>query len=424
MRPCRSEAGPAGVRFPVFALFAILTFAVPQLFAITATVVTTDIFIVGEEQPIDEDVYVAASSGRIEGRIDGDLVITTGDLTISGTVTGSVTALSSARVLVTADGSVEGSVRALSAQVTVEGAVGGDLFATAAATTVAASGRIARDVIVFGGTANIVGSVGRDVRGRVINSSVQGNVGRDVDLAVDVLTIGADAQIGGDVLYRSSNEASISSAADIGGQVVQLPAQSNFLFGVILTIANVVGSLAFLVAGIFILWLLRGTSARAVGMVTRHPLKTFLVGLAALILGPILVLLLAFTLVGLPVAAILLFGMLVALVFGPVPAVTALGDRLLRGRGGLFGAFVVGAILWRLGIWLIPFVGAVLFLVGLVWGVGAWLMAGWQQRRAPSTGGDLMPAALRRRGTEPPEDWEFPLPPAEVEPGSGDSVEF
>ena len=96
MRPCHSETGPAGVRLLAIALFGILTFAAPHLIEITATVVTTDIFIVGEEQPIDEDVYVAASSGRIEGRIDGDLVITTGDLTISGTVTGSVTALSTA----------------------------------------------------------------------------------------------------------------------------------------------------------------------------------------------------------------------------------------------------------------------------------------------------------------------------------------
>lgn len=89
----------------------------------------------------------------------------------------------------------------------------------------------------------------------------------------------------------------------------------------------------------------------------------------------------------------------------------------------MFGGFIVGAILWRLGIWLIPFVGAILFLVGLVWGVGAWLMAGWHQRRAPATGGELMPTALRRRGKELPEDWEFPLPPAE-EPGPGDSAEL
>ncbi len=423
MRPCRSEAGTAGIRFPVVALFGFLLLAAPHLVELSPTVVTTDLFIVGEDQPIDEDVYVAATSGRIEGRIDGDLVITTGDLTVSGTVTGSVMALSSGRVVIARGGTVEGSVRAVSAQVVVEGVVGDDLFSTAALTTVAASGRIGRDVIVFGGSVDVAGGVDRDVRGRILNASVDGSVGRDVDIAVDLLTIGSRAEIGGDVLYRSANEAAISSAAEIGGQSVQRPAQSSFLFGVILLLANVVGTLAFLVAGIFIIWLLRGTSARAVGMVLRHPVKTFLVGLAAMILGPILVLLLAFTLVGLPVAAVLLFGMLVALVFGPVPAVTALGDRLLRGRGGLFGGFLLGAILWRLGVWFIPFVGAIVFLVGLTWGVGAWLMAGWRQRSTRPAAGSLMPPGFRGRDAAPPEGWEFPLPPAEVTPEPGEQAE-
>ena len=143
-----------------------------------------------------------------------------------------------------------------------------------------------------------------------------------------------------------------------------------------------------------------------------------------MILGPILVLLLAFTLVGLPVAAILLFGMLVALVFGAVPAVTALGNRLLRGRGGLFGGFIVGAILWRLGIWLIPFVGAILVPRGARLGCrgvadGGLAAANVRRRLVASS---CLPA-LRRRGKELPEDWEFPLPPAE-EPGPGDSAEL
>jgi MFS family permease len=126
----------------------------------------------------------------------------------------------------------------------------------------------------------------------------------------------------------------------------------------------------------------------------------------------LLVLLLAVTLVGLPVAAVLLFGLLVGFVFGPVPVVTALGDRLLRGRGGLFGAFLLGAVLWRLGIWLIPVVGGVLFLVALVWGIGAWVMAGWQQRRVSRPESELLPPAMGRRDEPVPEGWDYPLPPS------------
>lgn len=416
MRRFRSDAGRASGRLAALALLAFAVTLGPRSIDVVPTVVTTDIFIVAEDRPVDEDLYVASTSARVEGTIDGDLVITTGRLTITGEITGDVLALSSGRVLVEAGATVAGSVRTLAPQVVVEGSVGDDLLSTAASTTVTSSGSVARDVIVFGGTLDLSGTVGRDVRGRVLSASVDGIVGRDVDVAVDMLTIGPNAEIGGDLLYRSSRDASISTSAEIRGQVVELPSQSNFLFGVILTLANVVGTLAFLVAGIFILWLLRNTGARAVGIVIVHPVRSFFVGVAAMIAGPLLVLVLAFSLVGLPVAAVLLFGLLVALVFGPVPAVSALGDRLLRGRGGLFGAFLLGAVLWRLGVWLIPLVGGLLFLVGLVWGVGAWVMAGWQVRKAATNGSDLLPPAMRKQDDEIPDDWEYPLPPSREAP--------
>ncbi len=66
--------------------------------------------------------------------------------------------------------------------------------------------------------------------------------------------------------------------------------------------------------------------------------------------------------------------LLLGLVFGPIPAVAAGGDLLLRRKGGIFGGFLVGAVLWRLGIWLIPVVGVLLYLASLIWGVGGWIL--------------------------------------------------
>jgi hypothetical protein len=217
----------------------------------------------------------------------------------------------------------------------------------------------------------------------MVNASVNGTVGRDLDVTLERLVIEGSAEIGGDVLYRSGRSAAISPDAMIAGQVVQLPAQSNFVFGVILTIANLVGFLGFLVLGIFVLWLFRTTSSAAIGAVITHPFRTLLIGLIVVVVAPLLVLLLAVSLVGLPLAAMVLLGILVLLVAGPVPALTAFGDRVLRGRAGLFGGFLLGAALWRLGIWLIPIVGGVVYLIGLVWGTGGWVYGGWMVRFAP-----------------------------------------
>jgi cytoskeletal protein CcmA (bactofilin family) len=364
-------------------MVAVLAVMAPAI----ASVVTTDRFIVRAEDTFTEDVYVAAQSGRVEGTIEGDLVIATGSLVISGTVTGDVYALASGRVSVEADGAIGGSLRGAARDVVVVGTVTDDVAVTALTTSIdrGPGVEVGRDLVAFGGSVTLSGDVGRDVRGRVVNAAISGTVGRDLDVAVERLVIKGDASIGGDVLYRSTRQAAISPVATIAGQVVRLPAQSNFVYGVVLTIANLVGFLGFLVLGIIVLWFFRNSSSAAAGAVIGHPIRTFLIGLAFVVVAPVAALVLAVTLVGLPVAVMVLLGILVLLLVGPVPAVTAFGDRLLRGRGGLFGGFLFGAVLWRLGIWLIPLVGGVLYLVGLVWGTGGWVYGGWRLRFAPAS---------------------------------------
>ncbi len=411
MKPSRSDPGSGGIRYRAVTFIALLFAIAPMLAAIAPSVVTTDLFIVGEDEPIDEDVYVAATSGRIEGIIDGDLVITAGDLTIAGTVTGDVLALTAGTVRVDQGGVVEGSVRTTTPQVQIDGEVGKDLFVTGLATGIGSTGVVGRDIIMFGGTLTIDGAVGRDVRGRLLNASVSGSVGRDIDLAVQRLAIDSGASVAGDVLYRSTNTALISDGT-VEGQIVQLPAQSNFVFGVILMIANVVGFLAFVVSGFVLLWLFRSTGAAAIEAVEKHPIKTGLIGLLSLIAAPLLVLFFAFTLVGLPLAVVLMVTLALALVFGPIPAVGAVGDLILRRKGGLFGGFLLGAVLWRLGIWLIPFVGALIYLAGLIWGTGGWVLAAWRLRRTRPVEREALPEALLIKTDDTPEDWEYPLPPA------------
>jgi len=415
------------------AVFALAAF-VPVL----ASIVTTDIFIVREQDPITEDVYVASQSGQVEGMIDGDLVIFTGDLTISGVVTGDVIAVSSGVVRVTADGDVRGSVRATAREVVVDGAVGDDVAAAAIAVELGDDGSVGRDLIAFGATLDVAGSVGRDVRGRVANVTISGVVGNDVDMTVSRMGITAGAVVGGDVLYHSAGEASISEEATITGQTVRLASSPNFIYGIILTLANIVSLLAFIVLGFVLLWLFRHTSSAAVSAAWKRPVRSLLVGVVAVVAAPLLVVLFAATLVGLPLALALAALVVFALVAGPIPAVAAGGDRLLRGKGGLFGGFLLGALLFRLGIWFIPWVGGFLFVLGLVWGVGAWLVGAWDQR---SRNGDseLLPSAMRVAEDELPDDWEFPLPPApapepdapgrpeatdgEPDPGSGETSE-
>ena len=414
---------PPRPRRAVFAAVAIIAVLAP-LIPIVGALVTTDRYIVREEEPVTEDQIVASSSALIEGTLDGNLTVFSGDVTVSGTITGDVTAISGGTVTVTSTGTIEGSLQGVAVATSIQGTIGKDLFITGGSVVVEESGRIGRDAIGFGGTVRIEGDVGRDVRGRSFRTTVDGRVGGDVDVASQSLSIGPSAQIGGDLLYRSPAEADVAEGAEIAGTVTRLPTQGNFIFALILTVANIVGFLGFLVVGLLTLWIIRGTASRAVGAVLTSPIKSFFVGLATVIVFPLVVAFVAVTLVGLPLAVVLGAIGLIGVVLGPVPAVTALGNRVLFGRGGLFVAFLVGAILWRLGIWLIPYVGAVLFVVGLTWGVGAWVMGALASRRAEPIPPMLLPPEILDT-EDAPTAWEppkAPAPPTAASPTEADAA--
>lgn len=424
MKPFLSKTNTSSKpRFYALGLAAVFLILVPTV-PTFAALVTTDRYIVGDEQTVTEDQYVTASSGHIEGVIEGDLTIFAGSVTITGDITGSVTVLSVGSVTVADGARIGGALRGSAGTIHIGGEVGSDVFVGAASIVIDPTGEVGRDLMAFGGAVTVRGALGRDLRGRTMRTEISGDVGGDVDIATQGLDVAGTASIGGDVLYRSPTEADIDDDASIVGNVTRLPTRGNFIYGIILSLATVVSFLGFLVTGIAALWALRASSSRAVGSVLRKPIRSFLVGLVTVIVAPAIVLLLAMTLVGLPLAAIGVIVGIVAFIIGPVPVVTALGNRVLVNRGGLFGAFVVGAILWGIGIWLIPVVGGFIYLIGLVWGIGAWVMGLAAARRGDPTPPALLPASLVAE-EEIPSDWEPPLAPqrAVVPPEPSEELE-
>ena len=340
----------------------------------------TGIYLLVEDDLQDEDAYVVTDTGRIEGTVDGDLVIAAGNLDIDGIVTGDVLVVSSGSVVIR--GHVAGAVRGVARTVIVEetGAIGDDLAVAAVTTRV--HGSVGRDAIIFGGKFELTGSIGRDVHGRFVRGDLNGVIARNVDIATSSLDVGPNTDVGGSLLYRSNRSADRHPAASIGGQFDRLSPRPSFFVDVWWTMANIMGLLAFLFTGIVLLWLMRDTSMRAVNAIAKRPWRTLALGLGALILIPVVIATFVVTIVGVPLAVLLSLLYLLGFFLGPVPAVAAVGARLRRGRGSVFGAFVLGTIVWRAGIYLLSFVAGALYVLALVWGVGAWAAAVWDGRSA------------------------------------------
>jgi len=339
------------------------------------------VVIVAEDEVVREDLYAMGERVIVEGVVQGDLFVITGNLTVSGRVEGDVLGLVGGPVLIS--GEVQGSVRVAANTVSVTGTIRDDLAAAAMETAV--HGGIGRDAFLYTGEFSTDGIIGREIRAHAWRMTINGPVGKDIKVRVDTLILGDNAVVGGDVFYKGSDDAEISSGATVLGAVIRRDALAPVWAKAVTRLFAILSVFGFVLAGLVGSWLFRGTSRRAVETVGARPGKSALVGLGAVLLVPILILPMFLTLVGIPIGLVLLILWLVALFLGPLPAVTWLGNRLTKRTTGVAAGLIVGTLLWRGAMWLLPLLSAVLYLAALLVGLGAAVLAMWEQRRAGGT---------------------------------------
>jgi hypothetical protein len=317
---------------------------------------------------------------------------------------------------VTVTGEVAGSVRGFARSIEVSGSVGDELAVAAASIDV--TGSVGRDLLAVSGSLGLQGSVGRDVRGRFLSFDLEGDVGRDVDVTVQgsfggrTFVVGPTAAIGGDLQYRSGRELLVEDGAAVRGLTTRLPTRPAFTTEIILRIARILTFMGFVLGGLAIFWLFRATAPRARRKAASRPLAALGMGVAVLALLPTAGVALAATLVGIPLALLMLFGWLLALFFGPMPALAAWGSYLLRDRGGVYGGFVLGAFAMFGLLWLWSPLGIVVYLAALVVGIGSWALSSWEHRAEHDAGEADEPGEAAAESGEDWPDWEPPLPPA------------
>lgn len=317
--------------------------------------VIADVMRVGPEikiiEPITRDALLVGGSITVESPAEGDLILAGGE------------------VIVKAD--VAGDVRVLGGRVTLDSKIGGNVTV------------IGGDVM-FGKNSNIAGNIFIAAGKTMIDGRVVGNIiartgeGRD-------FRVSHTAQINGSVNYRARSEnANLTQNSARGGvsfEQAKTPKSADRFFHFF----SLLSLFGLLVVGLFFVSLAPKVLRRCLDASLQKPVRDLLWGAGALITTPLVILFLALTLIGLPLAVILLLGYILIIYLANIFAGLGLGlylARLAKGkefseRISLVLVMILGVVvLWSLGT--IPFAGPVIRLLAVVWGLGMIVRLKWQ----------------------------------------------
>ncbi|MCE9648996.1 MAG: polymer-forming cytoskeletal protein [Parvibaculum sp.] len=297
-----------------------------------------------------------------------------------------------------ADGAVEwraGNTTYLAGRdFTIDRKVEGSLTATGETVSVSDDTEIKRDLWVAARRVAVEGKVGGALAIRAQEALVNGEVKGDVSFYGVHLVFGPDARIGGDVHYYAALPAEIDAGAKIRGAMKSSvlrdtpdasgPPQGGWRGGwatpgyrLSLPGAIFFGVLAGIVALVAPTAMPRLREAGAA-----QPLLAFAIGFLWLVGTPVLAVISALTIIGLPLAILVVLLWPIGILAGLVAAILALGDVFtsrMRERYDRTARVAAGIVLGTFLIWTgisFPALGPIVWLAAVTFGVGAIALSG------------------------------------------------
>jgi len=314
--------------------------------------VNNDQYLMGDEITISETVngnaFIIADTLTITGQIGGDLFVMANTINLDG-------------------GQVYGNVFAIGETITLNGLIY-DLYAVCDTLNVSYDGVAYRDLKVTCDTANINGVVGKNVN----ISATKG------------LTLESDCVIYGDLNYEAPNEIEVAEGMVTGtvnyekSSSVSLP-------------TDAMDYLVLLFDAIFVLviWLLISKFAqkfygKVTALTPKKMLLALVVGIVSFIVVAFASIVLIFTIVGLPIAFILMGAYSLIIALGTAIFTIVLGNKLgnkvkVLGKLNNLLAILIVAVVLSLTIF-IPYVGEWLAMIYTIVGVGMFLMAAFNKK--------------------------------------------
>lgn len=352
----------------------------------------TPLMTVGPGETIDDTLVVSGDSATIDGTVNGDLIAFTRTLTVRGTVTGDIVGFAQS---IDIEGGVGGTVYGFAESVDVRGQIAHNVFGFARAITIGDGANVNGNATLFTNTSAVRGRVGRDVTAFTADIEISGVVERDVSARAGRVRVVERARIGGGLraITSDADNVQVAPGVTIGGGTdidvrEELEEERPEYFDLSFYVWQVVRVAAAFVMGLLLFWLAPGLRALRIDSVATA-FKAGGLGLAAVLLLPIVSVIAFVTIIGIPLGIGGVFVWLLGLYFAKIVVALIVGRRLFETRSGELPhhapLLIAGLVVVTIAVNL-PFIGRLLNLVLVLLGFGLLVLhfAGYYRDRGSS----------------------------------------
>ncbi len=333
--------------------------------------------VVEEHEVIDGNMYFASENLIINGQVKGDLIGLSSNIEINGQIDGDIIALSQNANI---NGSILGSVRVLSNILNINSSIERNLQAIATNIYIHPESRITWDALMLAPVMDINGVINGNLQIWSPQVNIKALVNKDFFLGKlsnekYILNINEGTEIANNVYYHSLVEANIDENVIIGGNIEIKEVESKgssfgaWLFNILRKM------LAAILLALVILHFWKKPIKLISQIVVNKPLRSMAWGMLIVLLVPIALFVLIFTVIGLPIAVVGASLWLILLIIAKVIVAIALGRYLFNYQfkkskiKSVYKLSVGVVIAWLL--FAIPVIGSFISLLTLFLGVGA-----------------------------------------------------
>ena len=329
------------------------------------------------------DYFAMGDSVEIAGEVDGDVYLLASQAVIDGKVTGDILVLGGS---VEISGEVLNNVRAVAGQILISGKVKNNVTAVGGNVQLLSSANIGGNVVIVAGNVDLSAQIGSDATVVASNLRISSQIKNKVQAYVGQMRITSRSQIGGNVDYRSSNQAYIDEGAEIGGSVtmhsslMQELTRETWIEGILVgskVAAMLMNFLYTLVVAIILLKVYPRNLESTLEILHKRPWKALGFGLVLLIALPLTALVLLMTILGVPFALTLLAANVIGLYTAKVYSIFWASNWLFAKIGmkaGRLSTFCSGQVCY-FALTAIPIFGLLIAFAAMLFGLGAGVLA-------------------------------------------------